>query len=67
MTVEFTEVGRNKKTWRCEVGRVTDVALKRQIRLQQALMSNDIDFDYETGAIYAGLRRVGTFRVCMPF
>lgn len=64
--IRFENVGRDRKTWECEVPALTERDLNREVR--KALLSRNIgydldDADYGTGDIYigGGTRRVGTF------
>lgn len=68
MTVEFSNVGRDKKTWTAEVADLSDRTLIRQIHNNSALMSSGIDFAWndagdEAGIYVGGFRRVGALRV----
>lgn len=70
-TVEFKNVGRGKKTWRCNLPAITDQYLYDAVLEGRALMSRDIDFEYDEvfkcGTVYVGGgRKVGTFRVVDP-
>jgi len=63
--LKFENVGSKNLTWECRVKEVTEAALLRQIKVNQALMSRSISFDFDgqEGKVYAGFRTVGTFRV----
>lgn len=63
--LRFENVGSKNKTWECRVKEVTETALLRQIRINQALMSRSLSFDFDgqEGNVYAGFRTVGTFKV----
>lgn len=68
MTIHFLNVGRDKKSWNAEVPDLSDRTLINQIRRQGALMSRDIDFNWNNaddgGVIYVGMfRNVGKFSV----
>lgn len=72
LTVEFIEVGRDKRTW-TEVLRANpldcddiEAAVERAVSKSRALMSRDITAvmtDVDRGDICAGMRTVGTFRI----
>lgn len=66
VTVEFSDVGRGKTTWRSTVKRDED-ELIRAIRKSGALMSRTIEVTYETedngSILVGGFRVVGSWRV----
>ena len=71
ITIEFKDVGRDKKTWRAEVTDLSEQSILRALRAGGALMSRDIDLDYDPvtgcGDIIVGMiRHVGTFRRVDP-
>lgn len=63
MIVQFSNVGRAKKSWRAEIpdrnGVLDAVAMERSIRKSKALMSRDIEVDEDGGIYVGGFRRVG--------
>lgn len=61
MTVHFSDVGRDKKSWDAEVQSLSDAMLIREIRKQGALMSRSIDFAWDDSGDYARIL-VGLFR-----
>jgi hypothetical protein len=68
VSVEFIEVGRKRLTWIAEMGDTSDPQMLREIRRSGALMSQDVDVQWErdgyTAHIFVGLLRlVGTARV----
>lgn len=60
-TVVFSNVGRNKSTWtaKCD-GRVTYRWALEQVRAH-GVLSHDLDF--ENGVVYAGMRKIGEFKI----
>lgn len=68
MTVQFENVGRNKKSWTADIEEINGDLLMRQIRKHGALGSRDVSFlwDDDTNegvVVVGGFRQVGTFRV----
>lgn len=64
--IRFENVGRDRKTWECEVAALTERDLNREVG--KVLLSRNIgydldDADYGTGEIYigGGTRCVGSF------
>lgn len=68
-TIEFTNVGRNKKTWTKTWARsIDDEDIAREAKANGCLMSSDVDAlwneDETTGAIVVGgFRAVGEFKL----
>jgi len=64
ITINFKEVGRGKKSWSAKVQSINHASMHRAVKANGALMSDDIEFDFETGAVIAGgFRKVGEFSV----
>lgn len=64
--VQFTDVGREKKSWTDKLKKLTHRSLLKSVRSNARLMSRHIDFDIDKdgkGFIFAGLHCVGTFVV----
>lgn len=63
--IKFENVGSGNKTWEANVKEVTEQSLTRSIRQNHALMSRNLSFDFDgtEGNIFAGMRRVGAFKV----
>lgn len=74
MKLKFVDVGRNKKSWEVEVpdspDHMTNSAIAKSIRKSHSLASRDleweIDLDAGVGAVFAGMRRVGSIEVLAP-
>src|SRR6185436_1185317 len=68
ITVRFEAVGRDKKSWETQLESLSDAALIRQIRQRAALMSRDMEFDWDDAGesatiVVGGFRCVGSVRV----
>ena len=68
MKVEFTNVGRNKKSWIADLPVVNDARLHEAVKKSGALASRDIDFTFEDDeqsgeVLVGGFRAVGTWKV----
>jgi hypothetical protein len=65
-TVEFTEVGRNAKSWTARIAE-SEEAIVREARRGGSLMSSDVWLSagefVNHGYIMAGMRPVGKFRI----
>jgi hypothetical protein len=62
ITVQFTGVGRDKKSWRETFPSLRENLLIQSIRNHSALMSHDIEF--EDGVIFVGgFRAVGNYEI----
>lgn len=68
MKIQFTEVGRDKKSWTAEIKELTESAIVRQVKKGKAILSSGIEAilneDGKTGyIIVGGFRTVGQFSV----
>lgn len=63
ITIHFEGVGRDKKSWSAQFKMLTHSVIMKSIRTHGALMSRDVELDFDTATIYAGFRSVGKFRV----
>lgn len=61
-TVQFKEVGRNKRSWSTEVDSYTEDSLAKIVAKSGALMSHSIDVYLNESDINAGTIVVGGFR-----
>jgi len=61
-TIQFIEIGRNKKTWsKAFEAPPTDDDLVYEIRRSKTLLSNDISVSQ--GLVFAGIRCVGEYKI----
>lgn len=61
-TVQFIEIGRNKKTWvKAFKAHPSDGDLVHEIRRSRALASNDVSVFQ--GFVFAGIRCVGKYEI----
>lgn len=61
-TIQFIEIGRNKKTWfKTFETQPTDDDLVYEIRRSKALLSNDVSVS--RGLVFAGIRCVGEYKI----
>lgn len=68
VTVEFNEVGRDKKSWTDTLPHLSASTLSKSVKRNRALMSRDIEFEFDQGEmsgsiIVGGMRPVGSWRV----
>lgn len=67
MKVQFSNVGRFKKSWEAELKTFDYNSLYKQVRTKGELMSKDIEFDFDEetgeGKVFAGTAIVGQFKV----
>jgi hypothetical protein len=69
ITINFIEVGRNNLSWSDQFKTLTHSLIVKFIKKRGALMSQDIELDFETGTVYVGgFRSVGfRNRICFGF
>jgi hypothetical protein len=67
MKIQFSNVGRFKKSWEAELRTFDYDGLYKQVRTNGELMSRDVEFDFDDesgeGVVYAGASLVGAFKV----
>lgn len=67
--IHFKDVGRDKKTWTAQFNKtVTELDIAREVRKSGALMSSEIDAEFDENAttgtiIVGGWRAVGKFAI----
>lgn len=66
--VQFTDVGRDKKTWESEIDDISHSSLLKQIRLHAVVMSRDVEFtlnESEDGGavVVGGVRTIGHYKI----
>jgi len=61
--IHFTNVGRDKLTWSVDLPAMTLTALIAEVKQHRALLSHDLEFDFDNQRIYAGIRTVGEIRI----
>lgn len=70
ITVNFHEIGRDKKSWSKQFKIASGLAIAKEARRNGGIMSSDIDAifadNYPVGYIIAGWSRVGTFTITRP-
>jgi len=70
ITVNFIEVGRDKKSWSKQFKIASGLAIAKEAKITGQLMSSDIDAIFadngSVGYIIAGWIQVGTFTITIP-
>jgi hypothetical protein len=71
ITVNFIEVGRDKKSWSRQFGILSELAIAKEAKRNGGIMSSQVDAELSdngsTGTILVGgWRPVGTFTITQP-